>query len=135
MPGNKNMKGYFNHIEKETAENLDFRRVLYTAKHSQLVVMNLRPSEEIGSEVHTVDQFFRFERGTGMVVIDGNEYAVTDGDAIIVPAGSTHNVINMSATEPLKLYSIYSPPQHVDGTVHPTKADETEEHFNGKTTE
>ena len=129
------MKGYFGNIEKETEENRDYRRVLYTAKHSQLVLMRLRPLEEIGEEVHHVDQFFRFETGNGKVVIDGNQYTVTDGDAIIVPAGSKHNVMNTSPDTSMTLYSIYSPPQHIDETVHATKADETEEHFNGETTE
>ena len=129
------MKGYFGNIEKETEENRDYRRVLYTAKHSQLVLMRLRPLEERGEEVHQVDQFFRFETGNGKVVIDGNQYTVTDGDAIIVPAGSKHNVMNTSPDASLTLYSIYSPPQHIDETVHATKADETEEHFNGETTE
>lgn len=128
------MKGYFGNIEKLTEENSDYRRVLYTTKHSQLVLMNLKPGEEIGWEVHKVDQFFRFESGKGKVTIDGNEYAVSDGDAIIVPAGSKHNVVNASG-EMLKLYSVYSPPQHKDATVHKTKADETEEHFDGKATE
>jgi len=129
------MKGYSGNIENITRENSDYRRVLYTAKNCQLVVMHLKPGEEIGEEVHHVDQFLRFEAGQGKAFIDGNEYAVSDGDAIIVPAGSKHNVINTSSDTPLKLYSIYSPPQHKDGTVHKTKADETEEHFDGKTTE
>lgn len=128
------MKGYFGNIEKLTEENSDFRRVLHTTKHSQLVLMSLKPGEEIGLEVHEVDQFFRFESGKGKVTIDGNEYEVSDGDAVIVPAGSKHNVVNASG-EMLKLYSLYSPPQHKDGTVHKAKADETEEHFDGKTTE
>lgn len=128
------MKGYFGHIEKLTEENSDYRRVLYTAKNTQLVLMSLKPGEEIGWEVHEVDQFFRFESGKGKVIIDGNEYAVSGGDAIIVPAGSKHNVINDSK-KMLKLYSLYAPPQHKDATVHKTKADETEEHFDGKTTE
>ena len=129
------MKGYFGHIEKETEENQEYRRVLYTAAHSQLVVMRLGPGEEIGAEVHQVDQFFRFETGEGKVVIDENEYIVATGDGVIVPAGSRHNVINTSRETPLTLYSIYAPPQHRDGTIHQTKADETEEHFDGKTTE
>lgn len=129
------MKGYFKNIEKETLRNEDFRRVLYTAKNSQLVVMCIQPKEEIGLEVHKVDQFFRFESGNGKVIIDGNEYNVTDGDAIIVPASSKHNIINISPAKTLKLYSIYSPPQHKDKTIHKTKADETEEHFDNKTTE
>lgn len=131
------MKGYFGHIEKITGENENFRRVLYTAKHSQLVAMALKPGEEIGEEIHEdTDQFFRFETGQAKVLIDGNEYAVTDGDVIIVPAGSKHNVINTGASA-LKLYTIYSPAHHKDGTVHVTKAQaETDsEHFDGVTTE
>lgn len=129
------MKGFFTNIEKATLENKDYRRVLYTAKNCQLVLMSLAPGEEIGKEVHAVDQFFRFESGTGKVFIDGNEYSVGDGDTIIVPAGSRHNVINTSAENSLNLYTIYSPPHHKDGTTHKTKADETEEHFDGKTSE
>lgn len=129
------MKGYFGNIEALTEKNSDFRHVLYTAKNCQLVVMALKPGEAIGEEVHLVDQFFRFESGQATVTIDAATYEVAGGDAIIVPAGSKHNVINTSAILPLKLYSIYSPPQHADGTTHKTKADETEEHFDGKTTE
>ncbi len=127
-------KGYSDNIEKLTLENEDYRRVVYTAVHCQLVLMSLRPGEEIGEEIHEGDQFFRFERGQGKVIIDGNEYAISDGSAIIVPAGSKHNVINNSAS-PLKLYTIYTPPHHRDQTIHKTKADEVEEHFDGKTTE
>lgn len=127
-------KGYFGHIEKDTEENTDYRRVLYTGEHSQLVLMNLQPGQDIGEEIHDVDQFFRFEKGMGQVFIDSTEYSVNDGDCIIVPAGSKHNVINIGPDE-LKLYTIYSPANHIDGTVHKTKADETEEHFDGKTTE
>ncbi|MBK6748452.1 MAG: cupin domain-containing protein [Pyrinomonadaceae bacterium] len=132
------MKGFKSSIEKETIANSDFRRVLYTSKYSQLVLMSLLPNEEIGLETHTSnDQFFRVEKGTGKCIIDGNEYDLTDGDAIVVPSGSRHNVINTSATEPLKLYTIYSPPHHRDGIVRPTKRDaETDkEEFDGKTTE
>lgn len=129
------MKGYFKNIEKETLENQDYRRVLYTAKYSQLVVMCLQPNQDIGEETHNGDQFFRFESGNGKAIIDGNEYIVGDGDEITVPSGSLHNIINTSSSAPLKLYSIYSPPQHKDMTVHKTKADEVEEHFDGKTTE
>jgi mannose-6-phosphate isomerase-like protein (cupin superfamily) len=127
------MAGYHHNIEKLTVENENFRQVLYTAPHSQLVVMSLGPSEEIGQEVHQVDQFFRFERGQGKVIIDGEESLVADGDAVVVPAGSTHNVINASGTEALKLYTIYSPPNHRDGTVHRTKAEAEadDEHFDG----
>jgi mannose-6-phosphate isomerase-like protein (cupin superfamily) len=130
----KNMKGYVTHIEQATKENTDYRRVLYTAKHSQLVLMSLAPGEEIGNEVHHLDQFFRFESGQGKVVLDGVEHTVKDGDSVIVPEGAWHNVIN-TGSDDLKLYTLYSPPNHKDGTVHATKADEQEEHFDGKTTE
>jgi mannose-6-phosphate isomerase-like protein (cupin superfamily) len=132
------MKGFKDNIEKLTLENNNFRRVLYTAKRSQLVLMCLKPNEEIGMEVHEGnDQFFRFEKGTGKVVIDGLERDVGDGDAVVVPAGSNHNVINTSASEPLKLYTIYSPAHHHDGVVHHTKedAEKDDEHFEGTTTE
>ncbi len=132
------MKGFFGHIEKDTLENENFRKVLYTGKHCQLVLMGLQPNEEIGMEVHPDnDQFFRFETGTGKVIIDGNEYNVTDGDAIIVPAGAEHNVINTSDSEPLKLYTIYAPPHHQDGVVRATKAEAELDspEFDGKTTE
>ncbi|MGB9847894.1 MAG: cupin domain-containing protein [Minisyncoccia bacterium] len=132
------MKGYFVNIEKETLENNNFRKVLYTGKNSQLVLMSLKPKEEIGMEVHPDnDQFFRFEKGEGKVIIDGNEYQVKDGDAIVVPAGAQHNVINISETEELKLYTIYSPPHHKDGIVRVTKeeAEMNEAPFDGKTSE
>ena len=132
------MKGFNANIEKDTLENNNFRKVLYTAKHCQLVLMSLRPNEEIGMEVHPDnDQFFRFEKGQGKCIIDGHEYSVTDGSAIIVPAGAQHNVINTSATEELKLYTIYSPAHHQDGIVRKTKteAEATEEEFEGVTTE
>lgn len=132
------MKGYSINIEKATEDNENFRQVLYTAKHSQLVLMTLKPGEEIGEEVHeNLDQFFRFEDGKGKVVIDGTEHMVEDGFAAIVPAGSKHNVINISSDEPLKLYTIYSPPEHRDGVLHTTKeqAEAEEEHFDGKTSE
>ena len=132
------VKGFKSNIEKETLGNSNFRRVLYTGKNSQLVLMNLKPGEEIGEEVHrTIDQFFRFEKGEGMVSIDGIKQKVTDGDAVIVPAGARHNVINISKTTELKLYTIYSPPEHQDGTVRKTKADAAArpEEFDGKTTE
>jgi len=129
------MKGYKDNIEKATVENTNFRKVLYTGKHSQLVLMTLKPGEEIGAEVHPeIDQFFRFEEGKGQLVIDDNTYDVAADDAAIVPAGAEHNVINTGETE-LKLYTIYSPPEHQDGTLHPTKADIAEEHFDGVTTE
>ncbi len=132
------MKGYFTNIEKDTLENENFRKVLYTAKHSQLVLMSLKPKEEIGMEVHPDnDQFFRFEQGEGKVIIDGNEYQVSDGSAIVVPAGAQHNVINLSETESLKLYTIYSPAHHKDGIVRITKEEAiaNEAEFDGITTE
>jgi mannose-6-phosphate isomerase-like protein (cupin superfamily) len=132
------MKGFKSNIEKETLGNNNFRHVLYTGKHSQLVLMNLKPGEEIGEEVHkAIDQFFRFEKGTGIVSIDGIEHKVADGDAVIVPAGAKHNVTNTSKTAELKLYTIYSPPEHIDGTVRKTKAEAIAkpEEFDGKTTE
>jgi len=131
------MKGYISNIEKETLENENFRKVLYTAKHSQLVLMSLLPGEEIGAEVHHLDQFLRVEAGSGMAVLNGESYPVEDGSAIVVPAGAEHNVINTGETA-MKLYTIYSPAEHKDGTVHVTKADamaDTEDHFDGKTTE
>jgi mannose-6-phosphate isomerase-like protein (cupin superfamily) len=132
------MKGFNANIEKETVENTNFRKVLYTGKHSQLVLMSLKPNEEIGMEVHPDnDQFFRFEKGEGKCIIDGNEYIVKDGSAIVVPAGAQHNVINTSAAEDLKLYTIYSPAHHKDGIVRATKedAEKNEEEFDGMTTE
>ncbi len=118
------MIGYHADIEELTLANDNFRRVLYTASHSQLVLMSLLPNEEIGMEVHeNVDQFFRFEKGSGKVILNGEETVIGDGGAVIVPAGTNHNVINTSSTETLKLYTIYSPANHPDGTVHPTKAD------------
>jgi len=129
------MKGYISNIEKLSLENENFRKVLYTAKHSQLVLMSLLPGEDIGSEVHELDQFLRIEAGKGKAVLNGVEHEVEDGSAIVVPAGVEHNVINTSTDSPLKLYSVYSPPEHMDGTIHQTKSDQTEEHFDGKTTE
>ncbi|AKB29551.1 Mannose-6-phosphate isomerase [Methanosarcina siciliae T4/M] len=132
------MKGFSINIEEATLENNNFRKVLYTSKHSQLVLMSLRPMEDIGMEVHEEnDQFFRFEAGQGKCIIDGNEYAVSDGFAIVVPAGSQHNVINTSETEELKLYTIYSPAHHKDGIVRATKeeAEANEAEFDGVTTE
>ena len=132
------MKGYVVLLEKETKKNADFRRVVYTGKHSQLVLMSLRPGEEIGEETHEdVDQFFRFERGEGKVIIDGVEHRIKDGNAVIVPAGAKHNVVNSSKRAYLRLYTIYSPPEHQDGVVRHTKKDAmaSEEHFDGRTTE
>ena len=134
------MHGFIENIEKATLENTDFRRVVYTAKHCQVVLMSLLPNEEIGMEAHPDnDQFFRFEKGEGKIIIDGSETTVGDGFAVVVPAGAMHNVINVSATESLKLYTIYSPGHHKDGVVRATKAEaeapENEEEFDGKTTE
>jgi mannose-6-phosphate isomerase-like protein (cupin superfamily) len=132
------MKGFHSNIEKSTLDNSDYRRVLYTGKHSQLVLMCLKPKEEIGMEVHPDnDQFFRFEKGQGKCIIDGNEYPVKDGSAIIVPAGANHNIINTSAKESLKLYTIYSPAHHKNGIVRATKeeAEAHEAEFDGATSE
>lgn len=132
------MKGFVQNIEKATLDNNNFRKVLYTSKHSQLVLMSLAPSEEIGMEVHQDnDQFFRFEKGQGQCIIDGNEYEITDGSAVVVPAGAQHNIINVSGSEPLKLYTIYSPAHHKDGIVRATKAEAVaqEAEFDGQTTE
>jgi mannose-6-phosphate isomerase-like protein (cupin superfamily) len=119
------MTGYVGHIEKATLSNGFFRQVLFTGKYSQLVVMCLQPNEEIGNEVHPkVDQFFRIEEGNAKFVFnDKEEHFVGDGDAVVVPAGTYHNVINTSSSKPLKLYTVYSPPNHPDGTVHKTKAE------------
>ncbi|MCI0479337.1 cupin domain-containing protein [Candidatus Uhrbacteria bacterium] len=132
------MNGCVSNIERDTLDNANFRKVLYTGRHSQLVLMSLKPGEEIGEEIHPdIDQFFRFETGEGKVVIDGAEHAVADGIAVVVPAGARHNVVNTSQTDDLKLYTIYSPPEHQDGVVRATKEDAMarEEHFDGKTTE
>jgi len=117
------MSGYLSQIEQEAVENENFRKVLFTAKHSQLVLMSLKPGEEIGEEVHTLDQFFRIESGEGKTILDGEEHVIGDGSAIVVPEGVKHNIINTSQTEPMKLYTIYSPPNHKDGTIHATKED------------
>lgn len=132
------MKGFFSNIEKDVLENENYRRALYTSKYSQLVLMSLKPKEEIGMEVHPEnDQFFRVEKGAGKCLIDGNEYDLEDGSAVIVPSGARHNVINTSETEELKLYTIYSPAHHKDGIVRLTKeeAETNEAEFDGGTTE
>ncbi|HPO05965.1 MAG TPA: cupin domain-containing protein [Candidatus Gracilibacteria bacterium] len=132
------MKGFFANIEKDTLENSNFRKVLYTGHNCQLVLMSLKPLEDIGMEVHEDnDQFFRFESGEGKCIIDGNEYILADGVAVIVPAGAEHNIINTSATEELKMYTIYSPAHHQDGIVRATKAEAeaNEADFDGTTTE
>lgn len=132
------MRGYNANIEEDTIDNNDFRRVLYSGKYMQLVLMSLLPNEEIGMEVHPDnDQFFRFEEGSGRVVIDENSYDVADGSVVIVPAGAKHNVINMSDSQALKLYTIYAPPHHKDGIVRVTKAEAmaNEADFDGVTSE
>ncbi|MDD5696687.1 MAG: cupin domain-containing protein [Candidatus Pacebacteria bacterium] len=131
------MKGYVINIEKASIENDNFRKVLYTAPHSQLVLMSLLPGEDIGEETHTLDQFFRVEKGIGKSVLNGMEYPIEDGSAIVIPAGVKHNIINTSTEEPMKLYTIYSPPNHRDGVIHSTKeeAEADSEEFDGKTTE
>ena len=132
------MKGFKTNIERDTLKNKNFRKVIYTGANSQLVLMSLKPKEEIGAETHPEnDQFLRFEGGTGRVIIDASKYSVKDGDAVVIPAGAKHNVINTSATDELKIYTIYSPPHHKDGTIHKTKeqAEKDDEEFDGKTTE
>ncbi len=132
------MKGYVANIEKDVLANENFRKVLYTGKYSQLVLMTLQPQEEIGEEVHdNVDQFFRIEAGSGLAILDGVEHQIADGSAIVIPAGTKHNIINSSATEKMKLYTIYSPAEHRDQVMHATKAAAVadHEHFDGKTTE
>jgi mannose-6-phosphate isomerase-like protein (cupin superfamily) len=130
------MKGFVQDIEGLAVKNAEFRRVVYTAQHCQLVLMALQPKEEIGAEVHTLDQFFRVEEGTGEAVLDGVRTTIRAGFAVVVPAGTTHNIINTD-TVPLKLYTLYAPPNHRDGVVHHTRkeAEADTEHFDGKTTE
>lgn len=130
------MKGFTINIEQATLENTHFRQVLYTAPSSQLVVMSIAPGEDIGEEVHELDQFIRIEAGQADAILDGTTHALKADDAVIIPQGTRHNVTN-TGSEDLKLYSIYSPPEHRDGTIHKTKEDalQSEEHFDGKTTE
>ncbi len=130
------MKGYVEDIEGIAVKNREFRRVLYTANHCQLVVMALKPKEEIGAEVHKLDQFFRIEEGSGEAVLDGVKTAIRAGYAVVVPAGANHNIIN-TGDGPMKLYTLYSPPNHRDGVVHRSRAEAEadDEHFDGKTTE
>ena len=130
------MKGFVQDIEGLAVKNGEFRRVLYTAKHTQLVVMALKPQEEIGAEVHKLDQFFRVEEGSGDAILDGVRTAIRAGFAVLVPAGTNHNIINTGSV-PLKLYTLYAPPNHRDGIVHQTRddAEADNEHFAGKTTE
>lgn len=124
------MAGYVTDIENDTLQNENFRKVVFTAPHSQLVLMSLKPGEDIGVEIHTVDQFFRVEQGEGKVVLNGEDHPIKNGSAIVVPAGTEHNVVNTSSDIALKLYTIYSPANHKDGVVHKTKeealADETD---------
>ena len=130
------MSYFIANIEDETLANDLYRKVLFTAKNSQLVLMHLRPGDEIGMEVHELDQFIRVEAGSGKVVLDGQEHPIQDGTAVVIPAGTNHNVINTSNKEGLKLYSIYSPPEHKIGTVHRTKQEgdtDTGHHFDGRT--
>lgn len=128
------MAGYIVDIEAKTLQNKFFREVLYTTHNMQLVVMKLDPKEEIGEEIHELDQFIRVELGVGKAILDEVEYEITDGSAIIIPKGTKHNIINTSDTEPLALYTIYTPPEHKDKTIHETKhiAQLHEEHFDGK---
>lgn len=131
------MKGFVANIEKLSIENEYFRKVLYTSKNSQLVVMSLKPGEDIGEEIHQLDQFIRCEAGVGKAVLDGVTHKISNGFSIVVPVGAKHNIINTSSSEALKLYTVYSPPNHRDGVVHKTKAEAEagEEHFDGVTTE
>lgn len=131
------MKGFVDNIEKLTLENTNFRQVLYTGHNLQLVLMTIQPGEEIGEEVHDDrDQFFRIESGEGEILIDGVVHRVSDDDGIIVPQGASHNV-TCTGSAPLKLYTIYGPPEHIDGTIHKScaEANASHEHFDGKTTE
>src|ERR1035437_6154941 len=131
------MKGYVTNIEKLALDNKNFRKVLYTDKNSQLVLMSLLPKEEIGEEIHDVDQFLRVEKGIGTAILSDVTHALADGSVIIVPAGTKHNIINTGADE-MKLYTLYMPPHHKDGVIHKTKADaeaDTTDEFDGKTTE
>ena len=123
------MAGYVTNIENDTLENQDYRRVLYTGRNMQLVLMTLQPGEEIGLETHEEhDQFIRVEAGTGTAILNGEKHDLSDGVAVVIPAGVEHNVINSSKKEPLRLYTLYGPPEHADGTVHHTKRDEPPEH-------
>ena len=131
------MKGYTVNIEKETRENENFRKVLYTAKNSQLVVMSINPGEEIGEEIHALDQFIRIEEGEARAILNGVSREIKTDYAVVIPAGTKHNIINASKDKDLKLYTVYSPPNHRDGVIHRAKAEAMadDEHFDGKTTE
>lgn len=130
------MKGFIQNIEHTSVLNADFRKVLYTAKHCQLVLMSLKPGEEIGLETHALDQFFRIEAGSGQIIMNGVSTEIKNGFGIIVPSGTSHNLINTGKVD-LKLYTIYSPPNHLDGVVHHTQSDAINDHeeFNGITTD
>lgn len=130
-------KGYVVDLERETEKNEDFRRVLYTAEHSQLVLMTIEPTDDIGEEVHELDQFIRVEAGEGKAVLNGQDFPLSDGWAVVVPAGVRHNIVNISEGEALKLYTVYSPPEHKDKVVRHTKAEAEaqEEHFDGVASE
>jgi mannose-6-phosphate isomerase-like protein (cupin superfamily) len=132
------MKGFKTNIDQATVDNNNFRKVLYTSKHSQLVLMSLKPKEEIGEETHPDnDQFFRIESGNGKCIIDGNEYVIKTGDAVVIPAGAKHNLINIDNAAELKMYTIYSPAHHKDGITRTTKkeAETNGAEFDGVTTE
>lgn len=132
------MKGYVTNIEEKSLANTYFREVLYTDERVQLVVMSLLPGEEIGAEVHDLDQFIRVEQGVGKAVLDGVEHDLKDGSAVVVQKGANHNIINTSTTEQMKLYTLYAPPNHKEGTIHKTKAEadaDEHEHFDGETSE
>ena len=134
MPIINTPQGFITNIENDTEQNEFFRQVLYTAKNCQLVVMSLKPGEEIGEKVHTLDQFLRIESGVGKAVLNSMAYEISEDMAIVVPAGTKHNFINTSTDKPLKLYTIYAPPEHRDGTVHETKEEakaDKEDHFQG----
>ncbi|MBU2103877.1 cupin domain-containing protein [Patescibacteria group bacterium] len=131
------MKGFVTNIEHETEENTYFRKVLYTAAHCQLVVMSIPVAEDIGAEIHDVDQFIRIEEGEGMSILDGVERTLTKGSAVVIPAGVEHNIVNTSETQALKLYSVYAPAHHEDAVIHKTKEEalKDDEHFDGHTTD
>ncbi len=131
------MHGFVTNIEQESLENDYFRKVLYTDERVQLVVMTLEPNEDIGEETHSLDQFIRIEEGEGVSVLNGEEHPIKDGFAIVIPAGVKHNIMNTSGTDSMRLYTLYAPPEHKDGTIHKTKAEAeaAEEHFDGTTTE
>ena len=131
------MKGYVINIEKTSLENEYFRKILYTAKNSQLVIMSLKPNEDIGEEIHQLDQFIKCESGSGKAILNDAGHTISDGSVVVVPAGTKHNIINTSPDKPFKLYTLYSPPNHRDAVIHQTKAEAMadDEHFDGKTTE